>query len=492
MTSPVDVAVRTRLNYVGGRFVDAPRTFVKHSPVDGRPVARVAEADASLVDEAVGAARRALNGPWGRSSTAERAAWLHRIAEAIERRFDDLLAAEVDDTGKPVAAARALDIPRAAANFRTFADLIKTAGTDAFSQDTADRRGALNYVVRRPLGVVGVIAPWNLPLLLLTWKVAPALACGNTLVVKPSEESPSSATVLAEILHELDLPPGVFNLVHGFGPQSTGEWITTHPDIDGITFTGESATGSVIMGAAAPTVKPLSLELGGKNASIVFADADIERAVAGTVESAFANCGQICLCTERVYVERPIFDRFVEALRHGAEHLNRGWPRDPTTTLGPLISRAHRDRVLGYFALARDEGATVVTGGGIPVFGDDRDNGCYVDPTIWIGLPDSARCQQEEVFGPVCHVAAFDTDDEVVARANGTAFGLAAALWTRDVSRAHTVAASLHAGIVWVNCWFLRDLRTPFGGMKRSGLGREGGRHSLDFYSELTNICLKM
>ncbi|MEQ8965380.1 MAG: 2-hydroxymuconic semialdehyde dehydrogenase, partial [Azospirillaceae bacterium] len=441
---------------------------------------------------AVAAARAALDGAWGRMPVAERTALLSRVADRITARFDDFLAAEVADTGKPESLARAIDIPRGAANFRIFADMVRASGTDCFEMDTPDGAGALNYAVRRPLGVVAVIAPWNLPLLLLTWKVAPALAVGNTVVAKPSEETPATATLLAEAMAEAGVPDGVFNLVHGFGPGSAGEALTRHGGVDAITFTGESATGTAIMKAAAEGVKPISFELGGKNAAIVFADADFDAAVEGTTRSVFANCGQVCLCSERVYVERPIFERFVAALKERAEALVPGFPEDPATTLGPLISRQHRDKVLGYYRLAVEEGATVVTGGDEPVFGDARDGGAHVRPTIWTGLPESARTVREEIFGPCCHIAPFDTEEQAVAMANDTRYGLAAALWTTNLSRGHRVARRMKAGIVWVNCWFLRDLRTPFGGVGLSGIGREGGRHSLDFYAEPSNICVKL
>jgi aminomuconate-semialdehyde/2-hydroxymuconate-6-semialdehyde dehydrogenase len=485
-------SIAERRNFVAGEFLSGARQFAKLSPVDGSMLALVHEADRELVDRAVLAARRALKGPWGRMPLAQRADLLKRVADAIERRFEDFLAAEVADTGKPVALARRLDIPRGAANFRIFADLVGGAGMESYFLDTADGRGAVNYAMRKPLGVVGVIAPWNLPLLLLTWKVAPALACGNTVVVKPSEETPSTATLLAQVMKEVGVPDGVFNLVHGFGPDSAGEFITTHPDVDGITFTGESATGAAIMRAVAPTVKPVSFELGGKNPALVFADCDFEAAVAGTANSVFENCGQVCLCTERLYVERPIFERFVAALRRKAESIEIGWPEAAATGMGPLISRQHRDKVLAYYRLAVEEGASVVTGGGVPRFGDERDNGAYIRPTIWTGLKESARCVKEEVFGPVCHVAPFDSEEEAIALANDTRYGLAAAVWTRDISRGHRVAQQMDCGLAWVNCWFLRDLRTPFGGAKLSGIGREGGMHSLSFYSEPTNVCVKL
>jgi aminomuconate-semialdehyde/2-hydroxymuconate-6-semialdehyde dehydrogenase len=417
---------------------------------------------------------------------------LRKIAEGIERRFDDFLQAEVADTGKPVSLASHLDIPRGAANFRVFADIVRTYGTESYHLDTPDGKGAVNYAMRKPLGVVGVIAPWNLPLLLLTWKLAPALACGNTIVAKPSEETPSTATLLAEVMHEAGVPAGVYNVVHGFGPDSAGEFITTHPDVNGITFTGETATGAAIMKAVAPTVKPISFELGGKNPGIVFADCDFDAAAAGMSNAIFSNTGQVCLAPERVYVERPIFERFVAALKARAEALVLGFPQDKATNMGPLISKQHREKVLSYYELARKEGAKVVTGGGVPKFGDARDNGAWIQPTLWTGLPETARTVREEIFGPCAHIAPFDREEEAVAMANDTPYGLASTVWTTNLSRGHRVGQAMEVGISWVNCWFLRDLRTPFGGAKLSGIGREGGLHSLNFYSEPTNVCIKL
>jgi len=479
-------------NYIAGEFSRSEKTFPKFSPVDGTQIATVCEAGPDQVQQAVAAAKAALNGPWGKLNVEDRCALLYKIADGIQRRFDDFVAAEVADTGRTVEQARSLDIARGIANFRTFADLAKTAHSELFQTATPDGAGALNYTVRKPLGVIGVISPWNLPLLLLTWKLAPALAMGNTVVAKPSEETPSTAALLAEVIDEVGLPPGVFNLLHGFGPNSTGEFLTRHPDLAAITFTGESRTGSTIMKVAADGVKEISFELGGKNAAVVFADADFEAAVAGVARSSFTNTGQVCLCSERVYVERPIFDRFVAALKERTEQLKLGYPDEEGTTMGPLISHGHRDKVLSYFRLAVEEGATVVTGGAVPEFNDARGQGAYVQPTIWTGLPDSARCVREEVFGPVCHIAPFDTEDEVVRRVNDSDYGLAASVWTTNLGRGHRVSQQFHTGIVWVNTWFLRDLRSPFGGAKLSGLGREGGRHSLDFYSEISNICIKL
>src|SRR5580693_6376828 len=398
---------------IGGEFVRAGRRFEKLSPVNGRTLCNVAEADGAMVDRAVQAARAALRGPWARLSTPERCALLRRVAERIEQRFAEFVSAEIADTGKTLQQASALDIPRGAANFRAYADLALARGSECFEMGTPDGRGALNYSVHKPVGVVAVIAPWNLPFLLMTWKVAPALACGNTVVAKPSEETPSSAALLAEVMQEAGVPPGVFNLVHGFGPKSAGEALVSHPDVNAIAFTGESATGSAIMKSAADSVKALSFELGGKNAAVVFADADFDAALSGTLRSVFSNCGQVCLCSERVYVERPIFQRFVEALAQRARKLKIGGPFDGAD-MGPLISRGHRDKVLAYYRLAREEGAKIVCGGGVPAFGDERDQGAFIDPTILTGLAESARCVREEIFGPVCHLAPFDSEEQAV------------------------------------------------------------------------------
>ncbi len=479
-------------NYVDGEFVGTAKQFDNICPLNGKVIARVHEADAALVDRAVKAARRALDGPWGRTTPDERAEMLCRVADIIERRFDDFVAAEVADTGRTVDQARKLDVHRGIVNLRTFAKLGSVAHGDFFESKLADGQNLMNYTVRKPLGVVASICPWNLPLLSMTWKAGPALICGNTMVVKPSEETPSSATLLSEAFHEAGVPPGVFNLVHGFGPGSAGEALTRHPGIDAVTFTGETRTGAAIMKAVADGVKEVSFELGGKNAAVVFADADFDAAVAGIVRSSFSNAGQVCLCSERVYVERPIFERFVAALKAKTEALQVGWPDEPGVFMGSLISREHRDKVLSYYSLAVEEGATVVTGGGVPTFGDERDEGAFVQPTIWTGLSDDARCMREEVFGPVCHIAPFDTEEEVIRRVNDTPYGLAGCVWTTNLSRAHRVSRRFHVGIVWVNTWFSRDLRTPFGGSKLSGIGREGGRFSLDFYSETTNICVSI
>ncbi|MDT4958657.1 MAG: aminomuconate-semialdehyde/2-hydroxymuconate-6-semialdehyde dehydrogenase [Pseudonocardiales bacterium] len=488
------MTVRRIRNFVDGEFVEADdsSSFDKIDPVDGSVSARVHEADAALVDRAVTAARRALDGAWGATTVGQRAALLRKVADRIEDRFDEFVAAEVADTGKPVAQARELDVTRAVANFRSFADTVAAAGQPSFMTDLANGRQALNYAVRKPLGVVAVIVPWNLPLLLLTWKVAPALACGNTVVVKPSEHTPSTATLLAEVLDEAGVPAGVYNVVHGFGPSSAGEFLIGHAGIDGVTFTGSTATGAGIMAAVAPRVKPVSFELGGKNAALVFADADLDDTLAGLTRSVFANTGQVCLCTERVYVQRPIFDEVAEGLAQRARDLRLGRPQDAGTTTGPLISAEHRDKVLRYYRLAEEAGAKTLVGGGVPGLGEDLDGGSWIEPTLWTGLTNADRPLRDEIFGPVAALVPFDTEAEAIALANDTDYGLASSVWTTDLSRGHRVAQRMNVGMSWVNTWFLRDLRSPFGGVGLSGIGREGGQHSLDFYTEPTNVCVQL
>ena len=480
------------LNFINGEFVSTGKQFEKRTPLDNSIIGMVHEAGKAEVDAAVQAAHDALKGPWGKMTVVERTDILNKVADEITRRFDEFLEAECADTGKPKSLASHIDIPRGAANFKIFADVIKNAPTEFFEMATPDGKGALNYAIRRPVGVVGVVCPWNLPLLLMTWKVGPALACGNAVVVKPSEETPSTATLLGEVMNACGVPKGVYNVVHGFGPNSAGEFLTTNQNVNAITFTGETRTGEIINKAAAHGSRPVSLEMGGKNPGIVFADADLDVAIEATLRSCFANCGQVCLGTERVYVERPIFDEFVARMKVGAEKLKLGVPSDPATNMGPLVSQEHREKVLSYYKKAVDEGATVVTGGGIPKMPGELANGAWVQPTIWTGLDDSATVVREEIFGPCTTIMPFDSEDEVIARANNTTYGLAASVFTQNINRAHRVAAQMEVGLVWVNSWFLRDLRTPFGGAKQSGIGREGGVHSLEFYTELKNVCIKL
>lgn len=479
-------------NFINGEWVATNRQFDDRNPVDNSLIARVHEAGQAEVDAAVAAAKQALRGPWGKMTVARRVEILHAVADGINRRFDDFLQAEIADTGKPHSLASHIDIPRGAANFKVFADLIKNVPAESFAMATPDGGEAINYAVRSPRGVIGVVCPWNLPLLLMTWKVGPALACGNTVVVKPSEETPATATLLGEVMNEAGVPPGVYNVIHGFGPDSAGAFLTAHPDVNGITFTGETRTGEAIMKAAANGVRPVSFELGGKNAGIVFADADFDKAVAGITRSAFENSGQVCLGTERVYVQRPIFARFVAALKARAEALRIGRPNDEGVNMGPLVSLEHRDKVLSYYRKAVDAGATVVTGGGVPEMPGALAEGAWVQPTIWTGLPEDAAVIREEIFGPCCHIAPFDTEEEAIRLANDTPYGLAATVWTSDLGTAHRMGSALEVGICWINAWFLRDLRTAFGGAKQSGIGREGGVHSLEFYTELRNVCVKL
>jgi aminomuconate-semialdehyde/2-hydroxymuconate-6-semialdehyde dehydrogenase len=486
--------VQSVRHFINGEFADSAsgRSFDKRSPLDNTVIATVAEGGAAEIDAAVTAARTALHGDWAKLGTDKRLAMLHAVADEMTRRFDDFVAAEEADTGQPHHVIAHAFVPRGAANFKVFADVVRNVPTESFQTETPDGHGALNYAIRRPKGVIGVICPWNAPLLLMTWKVGPALACGNTVVVKPSEETPLSAALLGEVMNAVGVPKGVYNVVHGFGPDSAGEALTRHDGVDAITFTGETRTGAAIMKAAADGIRDVSFELGGKNAGIVFADADFDAAVDGIFRSAFMNTGQVCLGTERVYVERSIFDRFVAALKARCEAVKYGRPSQPGANYGPLISQEHRRKVLSYYAKAVEEGATLVTGGGVPAMPPELADGAWVQPTIWTGLPETATVVRDEIFGPCCHIRPFDGEAEVLALANANRYGLSTTVWTRDLARAHRMAAAIDVGITWINSWFLRDLRTPFGGSKQSGIGREGGVHSLEFYTELRNVCVKL
>ena len=459
------------------------------NPATGEAIAKVAEADYADVDRAVAAARRAFDqGPWPRMPVAERSAILLKVAAGIRARLPELARLESLDTGKPIRESSTLDIPRSAYNFEFFAELIKYEGTGAFPVD--DR--FLNYTLREPVGVAGCISPWNLPLLLLTWKLAPALACGNTVVCKPAEFTPITAAILGEIANEAGLPPGVLNIVHGFGPNAAGSAITEHPGIDSISFTGETTTGKTIVRAAAAGVREVSMELGGKAAALIFADADLDVAIPQMIRSTFLNQGEVCLASPRLLVERPIFAEFCRRYQAAAEALTFGDPLDPATSIGSLVHREHYDRVTAYIAIAKAEGARLLFGGDRPNLPPPFDRGAFLRPTAFVDVHNSMRICQEEVFGPVVTIAPFDGEDEAVALANDVKYGLAATVFTRDLQRAHRVGRRVRAGIVWINCWFVRDLRTPFGGMRESGIGREGGRLSLEFYSELKNVCIAL
>lgn len=480
------------LNFIDGEFVaGSGGEFAAHFPTTGKVYGEVSAAGQADVDAAVGAARSALKGPWGRMSVADRVGLLRKLADGINARFDEFLAAEIRDTGKPRSIASHIDIPRGAANFNVFAEQILTASTETFELDTPDGKGALNYALRSPRGVIAVVCPWNLPLLLMTWKVAPALACGNTVVVKPSEEAPATATLLGEVMNEVGIPRGVYNVVHGFGAGAAGEFLTNHPDVDGITFTGETQTGEAIMKAAANGVRPVSLELGGKNAGIIFNDADLDATLEGIGRACFANTGQVCLGTERLYVQRGIYEQICEGLADKARGYKLGDPFDPATTMGTVISAEHRAKVLSYYDKARASGAEILAGGGTPDI-QGYEGGYWVEPTVWTGLEEDHPVVTEEIFGPCTHIRPFDTEDEGIALANNSPYGLATSIWTKDLGTAHRAAKQIDVGITWVNSWFLRDLRTPFGGSKSSGIGREGGVHSLEFYSELRNVCIKL
>lgn len=480
-------------HYINGQFMDSQcgEFFDNFNPATAELISKVALGREAEVNAAVAAAKAALTGEWGQMKLNDRVALMYEVADEINRRFDDFLEAECLDTGKPYSIARHIDIPRGGANFKVFADTMKSYADEAYRADTPDGKKMLNYSMRKPKGVIAVISPWNLPLLLMTWKVGPAMACGNSVVVKPSQVTPTTTSLLGEVMSKVGVPAGAYNVVQGKG-SITGNLLTAHKDIDAITFTGETVTGEMIMKACSVGVRDVSLELGGKNPAIIFADCDMQKAVHETTRSCFANSGQVCLGTERVYVQRPIFDEFVSKLKESASKLKLGVQHDESVDMGPLVSAAHRDKVLEFYEIAKKEGANIVLGGGAPKMEGPLSNGFWVEPTIWTGLPESATVVQQEVFGPCCHVTPFDTEEDAIRMANDTKYGLASTIFTENLDKAHRVASQIDAGIVWINSWFLRDLRTPFGGMKASGIGREGGHHSLEFYTELKNICIKM
>lgn len=470
-------------NFIDGTFAPpASGTYFDDiAPASGAAIAQVPDSDRADVADAAQAAKRAF-AAWSGTPVGERSRVLLKIADLIERDMDALARLESQDNGKPVSLAKRMDIPRAVANFRFFATAILHHASEAHVTDDT----ALNYTLRQPVGVAGLISPWNLPLYLLSWKIAPAIAAGNTCVAKPSELTPLTANCLAELSLEAGLPAGVMNIVHGYGAKA-GAAITEHPDIRLISFTGGTVTGAKVAAVAAPMFKKLSLELGGKNPNLIFADADLDQALATSIQSSFANQGEICLCGSRIFVERAIYDEFVARFVETTKKLRVGDPTDPSTDVGALISRAHLEKVTGYLDLAKREGGMIVTGGARV----DRP-GFFLEPTVITGLGSDTRVLQEEIFGPVVTITPFDGDEEAVRFANSTRYGLSATVWTRDLQRAHRVAAALDAGTVWVNCWLLRDLRVPFGGVKDSGVGREGGIESLRFFTEAKNVCVKL
>lgn len=475
-------------NYIDGTLKEASAGgwFPVNEPATGEVYAMAPDSRTADIDAAVAAALSAFP-EWSSSTAAERSRLMHRIADLMQARLEDFAQAESRDTGKPVWLARMIDIPRAMDNFRFFAGAILHASSESHHTDTT----ALNYTLRQPVGIVGCISPWNLPLYLFTWKIAPALAAGNCVVAKPSEITPATASLFAEICMEARLPAGVLNIVHGSG-ENVGAAITTHPDIAAISFTGGTATGATIARNAAPLFKKLSLELGGKNPTLVFADCDFEEALDTAVRSAFSNQGEICLCGSRIFIERPLYDRFRDAFVARVRGLTVGDPLDDGTQQGALISPQHMDNVLSFIALAREEGGRILCGGERVHLDGRCAEGSFVSPTVIEGLPYNCRTNQEEIFGPVATLLPFDSEAEVLTMANATRYGLAATVWTNDLKRAHRLAAALQTGIVWINCWMLRDLRTPFGGVKHSGVGREGGWDALHFFTEAKNVCIKL
>ncbi len=465
---------------VGGQFLD------NIDPSTGNAYGIIPRSQAADVDLAVAAAKAAFPA-WSSLSAAERSSWLMKVSNAIDAKLDALALAESKDNGKPLKLATAVDIPRARDNFKFYATAILH---DAYETHDMGVDG-FNYTLRQPIGVAGCISPWNLPLYLFSWKIAPALAAGNTVVAKPSEITPATAYLLSEILNEIGFPKGVLNIVHGLGAE-VGAAIVAHNDTNIISFTGGTQTGKAISSVAAPMFKKISLELGGKNANVVFDDCDFEDAVNTSVRSSFANQGQICLCGSRIYIQRGIYEKFKAAFLERVNGLTVADPLTKEARMGAVVSKEHMEKVLSYIELAKEEGGTLLTGGHRVQLEGRCEKGYFIAPTVFENLPADCRTNQEEIFGPVVTLTPFDTEGEALAMANGTAYGLAATIWTSDLKTAHRMAAGLHAGIIWVNCWLLRDLRTPFGGVKQSGVGREGGFEALRFFTEPKNICIKL
>jgi aminomuconate-semialdehyde/2-hydroxymuconate-6-semialdehyde dehydrogenase len=474
------------LNYINGEMKssNSGATLDNYNPAIGKVYGSIPNSDATDVAEAYQAAAAAFPS-WSNTPAEERFKILNAIAEGIDNLRDSLALAESNDQGKPLWLAKN-EMIRAGQNFRFFA----TAAMQFASESHAIENKAINYTLRTPIGVVGCISPWNLPLYLFTWKIAPALAAGNCVVAKPSEFTPVTAAMLGEICSSAGLPNGVLNIVNGLG-ASVGQAIVEHPKIKAISFTGGTVTGKHISSIAGPMFKKVSLELGGKNPNIIFADADMDKAIKTTVNSSFMNQGEICLCGSRVFVERSAYEMVKSALVAEVSKMKVGDPLHAETRVGAIVSKPHYEKVLGYIELAKSEGATVLCGGGA-LHPEGFEEGYYVDPTILEGLPFDARCNMEEIFGPVITITPFDTVEEVLTMANATEYGLAATVWTQHLTRAHQVAAQLQMGIVWINCWLLRDLRTPFGGVKSSGVGREGGWEAMRFFTEVKNVCVSL
>ena len=476
------------LNYINGEFIESvEKGWINNvDPSIGKVYSLIPDSEDKDVEQAVQAAELAFDN-WSNSSIDYRSKVLTNIAKLILKNIDDLARAESIDNGKPLSLAKKIDIPRAAKNIAFFASAIKHDSADSHQMNNV----AINYTLRKPIGVVGCISPWNLPLYLFTWKIAPALAAGNTVIAKPSEVTPMTAYLFSKICKEAGLPEGVLNIVHGYGGK-VGAAITKHPKIKAISFTGGTATGKEIAKVAAPMFKKMSLELGGKNPNIVFADCDFEKAVSTSVLSSFSNQGQICLCGSRIYVERKIYDKFKEAFLKKVKKLVVQDPLSASTQIGALVSEDHMNKVLQHIKVATEEGGIILHGGERILLSGRCENGFFVSPTVIEGLPQNCRTNQEEIFGPVVTLSPFDTVEEVIEYANGTQYGLSSTVWTKDLSKANKMAQELKAGIVWINCWLVRDLRTPFGGVKNSGVGREGGYYALQFFTEPTNVCISL
>ena len=475
-------------NYINGEFVPplSNNYLDSYEPATGTVTCKTPDSDQQDVDLAVKAARNAFSA-WSETPAEERATILVKLSQLIEDNLERFAAAESKDNGKPISLAKSVDIPRAASNFRFFAHAITQFASESHNMENR----ALNYTLRNPIGLVGCISPWNLPLYLFTWKIAPPLAAGNCVIGKPSEITPMTAYLLAELCGEAGLPPGVLNILHGSG-QKVGAAISAHPQIPVISFTGGTKTGAEIARTAAPMFKKLSLELGGKNPNIIFADCNYDEMLKTTVRSSFSNQGQICLCGSRIFIEQPLYEKFKADFVTEVKKLNVGDPSESTSQLGAVVSKDHLAKILSYIELAKQEGGKLLTGGKQVHPAGRCENGWFVEPTVIEGLPHDCRTNQEEIFGPVVTLTPFDSTHEVLAQANSTPYGLSATVWTENLTRAHRVAAQLHAGIVWINCWMLRDLRTPFGGMKQSGVGREGGLEALRFFTEPKNVCVKL
>lgn len=475
-------------NYIGGNLVEphSKKYIDNYNPATGKVYSFIPDSDENDVELAYQAAHKAFDN-WRLTPKEKRSAYLLKIAGLIEKNLDRLAMAESIDNGKPVKLAKAVDIPRAAANFHFYGTGILHYASHAHSMDGS----AINYTLRQPVGVAGCISPWNLPLYLFSWKIAPALAAGCTVVAKPSEITPMTAYLLSEICIEAGLPAGVLNIVHGLGAK-VGNAIVSHKNIPLISFTGGTVTGKHIASIAAPMFKKLSLELGGKNPNVIFADCDYEKMLQTTLQSSFSNQGQICLCGSRILVERSLYERFKTDFVARTKELRVGAPSHEHTRVGAVVSEPHMNKILSYVKLAQEEGGKVLCGGERVLLSGEEAGGYYIAPTIIEGLAHDCRTNQEEIFGPVVTIAPFDTEEEALMKANSTMYGLASVLWTENLTRAHRMAENIHAGIVWINCWLLRDLRTPFGGVKASGVGREGGFEALDFFTEPKNVCVKL